>query len=183
VLHVVPASAAQLAALAEGDEIFAARFERAVAPGYCEFPGAAERALEALWNGEVQPTWWTHLFLLPHGDLIGLGGYQGSPDAEGTVEIGYCIAPSHRGRGFAKEAVESLVRRAFADLRVRCVVAHTQARHGASTRVLERCGFARAFAFYDPNDGALWRWQLWNAGNPAQTNYTRNERRATMPGA
>lgn len=182
-LHVVPASAAQLAALAEGDEVFAARFERAVAKGYCEFPGAAERGLEGLWNGEATPAWWTHLFLLPAGDLIGLGGYQGAPDAEGTVEIGYCIAPAHRGRGLATQAVESLVRRAFADSRVRCVVAHTQAYHGASTRVLERCGFARAFAFYDPAEGSLWRWQLWNAGLENTTTYTRNEGRATMPGA
>lgn len=182
-LQVMPASAAQLAALAEGDDIFAARFGRAVAPGYCEFPGAAERGLEALWNGDATPTWWTHLFLLPAGDLVGLGGYQGAPDADGTVEIGYCIAPSHRGRGYATSAVQALVRRAFADTRVRCVVAHTQARHGASTRVLERCGFARAFAFYEPGEGSLWRWQLWNAGPDTRTTYTRNEGRATMPGA
>ena len=163
-LHVVSASAAQLAALAEGDDVFAARFGRAVAPGYSASPGAAERGLEGWWNGDVVPPWWTHLFFVPFGplataELIGIGGYQGAPDADGAVEIEYSVAPAHRGRGYATQAVRELVRRAFVDGRARSVVAHTVAGYNAAARVLEHCGFERAFSFYDPADGARWRWQ------------------------
>jgi RimJ/RimL family protein N-acetyltransferase len=163
-LHVVPASAAQLAALVEGEEVFAARFGRAVATGFNAFSDAAERGLEGWWNGDVVPPWWTHLFFLPGGplasaELVGIGGYHGAPDADGEVEIDCAIAPARRGRGYATQAVRELVRRAFVDGAARSVVAHTGAAYGAPARILEYCGFERVFSFYDPSKGSRWRWQ------------------------
>ena len=40
--------------------------------------------------------------------LIGAAGYLGPP-AKGSVEIGYSVLPSARGKGFAKEIVKALV--------------------------------------------------------------------------
>jgi RimJ/RimL family protein N-acetyltransferase len=43
---------------------------------------------------------------------------------------------------------------------VRIVRAHTLPQANASTRVLEKCGFAHAGAIDDPEDGWVWRWDL-----------------------
>jgi ribosomal-protein-alanine N-acetyltransferase len=76
--------------------------------------------------------------------LVGSGGYLGLPSPEGEVEIGYSLLPAGRGHGYATEITQALVARAFADPRVRRVIAHTQQDNQASIRVLERCGFSRS---------------------------------------
>ena len=43
---------------------------------------------------------------------------------------------------------------------VQAVIAHTRPEANASTRVLEKAGFERIGDFTDPEDGAVWRWQL-----------------------
>lgn len=75
--------------------------------------------------------------------LVAAAGYFGPP-AGGAVEIGYSVAASARGRGYASELVRALVARAFGDPAVREVVAHTAEANLASVKVLERCGFRRA---------------------------------------
>jgi len=74
--------------------------------------------------------------------LIGYGGFQGRPDAEGTVEVGYAIVPECHRFGFAPEAVRALVGWAFAHPEVQRVRAHTLPHLVPSIRVLEKCGFA-----------------------------------------
>ncbi len=73
---------------------------------------------------------------------IGNGGFKGPPDAEGSVEIGYSILPAHQRLGFGGEAVEGLLRWAFAHEGVTRVIAHTLPDLTPSIRVLERVGFA-----------------------------------------
>jgi RimJ/RimL family protein N-acetyltransferase len=72
--------------------------------------------------------------------LVAGAGYLGPPD-DGTVEIGYSVAPESRGLGYATEIVGALVRHAFDTGAVRRVVAETAGSNGASQRVLERNGF------------------------------------------
>ncbi len=48
-------------------------------------------------------------------DLVGVAGYAGPPSADGAVEIGYAIAEEYQRRGFATEAVQALIERAFAE--------------------------------------------------------------------
>jgi ribosomal-protein-alanine N-acetyltransferase len=128
-----------------------------VVPGYLEFDGALAAALAALEDG-MPARWWTHLFIHA-GDraLIGLGGYTGPPE-NGTVEIGYGIAPDYRGRGLATAAAAELVARAGA-AGIRTVQAHTLAHANASTGVLTVLGFTRTGEL-DSEDGPLWRWEL-----------------------
>lgn len=128
-----------------------------VVPGYLEFDGALASCLAALEDG-MPARWWTHLFIhAADRALIGIGGYTGPPE-EGTVEIGYGIAPAYRGRGLATAAAAELIIRAGA-AGVRTVRAHTLAHANPSTGVLSTLGFARV-AEIDSEDGPLWRWEL-----------------------
>jgi RimJ/RimL family protein N-acetyltransferase len=104
------------------------------------------------------PQWGTHLLVhRADGALVGLGGFKGPP-VEGTVEIGYGIAPAYRRRGLATEAAARLTSMAASGGAV-TVQAHTLAQDNASTRVLARLGFQRAAEVDDPDDGPLWRWE------------------------
>jgi RimJ/RimL family protein N-acetyltransferase len=74
--------------------------------------------------------------------LAGVAGYKGAPDENGVVEIGYGIVAEARRRGYASEAVRGLLAHAFADERVRCVIAHTLPELAPSIGVLLGTGFA-----------------------------------------
>lgn len=78
------------------------------------------------------------------GTLAGVCGFHGPPTPEGDVEVGYGLLPAARGRGYATEAARALVAYAFADPRVRRVVAETLPHLDASIRVMERAGFLPA---------------------------------------
>ncbi|PYP29662.1 MAG: hypothetical protein DMD49_12730 [Gemmatimonadetes bacterium] len=69
------------------------------------------------------------------------------------------LSLSWRCRGFATEASTALVAFAFASGLVRRVCAHTLPAHGASTRVLAKCGFTFVGDVVDPEDGRVWRWE------------------------
>jgi RimJ/RimL family protein N-acetyltransferase len=84
--------------------------------------------------------------------LVGAGGFLGPP-SDGAVELGYSVAPEHRGRGYATELARALVRRALGTAGVSKVVAHTTRANPGSITVLERCGF-RAVA-EDPGTGRV----------------------------
>jgi RimJ/RimL family protein N-acetyltransferase len=91
---------------------------------------------------------WAAWYLLhrEHGELraVGLAGFKGLPDREGTAELGYSIVPECHRFGFAPEAVHALVAWAFAHGEVARVVAHILPALRPSIRVLEKCGFAGA---------------------------------------
>ena len=78
------------------------------------------------------------------GTLTGMCGFHAPPTPEGDVEVGYGLLPAARGRGYATEAARALVAYAFADPRVRRVVAETLPHLDASIRVMERAGFVPA---------------------------------------
>jgi [ribosomal protein S5]-alanine N-acetyltransferase len=91
--------------------------------------------------------------------VIGMCGFNTPPDSDGVVEIGYGIAPSYQGKGYASEAARALVDFATRDVRVKTLRAHTLAQKNASTRVLEKCGFQKISDTVDPeNNTPIWRW-------------------------
>lgn len=92
--------------------------------------------------------------------LVGLAGYKGAPDEHGLVEIGYGIVPECRRRGYASEAVRALLASAFADARVRAVIAHTLPELAPSIGVLRSTGFAFDGQGNDPHEPTAIRFRL-----------------------
>lgn len=76
--------------------------------------------------------------------VLGVCGFKGRPDAQGSVEIGYSILHPYRGKGYASEAVSRLVEWAFTHHGVSEVSAETLPHLSQSIRVLEKNGFRRA---------------------------------------
>jgi ribosomal-protein-alanine N-acetyltransferase len=92
--------------------------------------------------------------------MIGMCGFAAPPDSDGVVEVGYGIAPSYQGKGYASEAAQALVDFASRDPRVRTIRAHTLMQTNASSRVLEKCGFKKTGGMLDPeNNLPVWRWE------------------------
>ena len=76
------------------------------------------------------------------GDIvIGDCGTHGPADAEGSIEVGYGLAPRYRGRGFGTELVAALTRWLLVQPGVRRVRARTHVANLPSRRVLEKAGF------------------------------------------
>ena len=73
--------------------------------------------------------------------VVGDIGFHSAPDARGRVAVGYGLAPSARGEGYATEALVALTRWALAQPEVRLVVADTTHGNVASQAVMRRAGF------------------------------------------
>jgi RimJ/RimL family protein N-acetyltransferase len=99
--------------------------------------GAFLRATAAF--GEQRPFGFYRITRLSDGRAIGGLGFKGQPDG-GYVEIGYGLAPSARGHGFAAEAVTALLTVAT-DQGLSRVIAETTLDNVASQRTLVRAGF------------------------------------------
>jgi RimJ/RimL family protein N-acetyltransferase len=92
--------------------------------------------------GEQQPFGYYRITRLSDRRAVGGLGFKGQPDG-GRVEIGYGLAPSARGHGYAAEAVIALLSVA-AGHRLSMVIAETTLDNIASQRTLVRAGFRLA---------------------------------------
>lgn len=104
-------------------------------------------------QGDQRPFGYYRITRLADGLAIGGIGFKGQPD-DGAVEIGYGLAPSARGNGYAAEAARALVALARRHGLLR-VLADTDDGNVASRRTLERAGFTSVSA-----DGVLCRYAL-----------------------
>jgi RimJ/RimL family protein N-acetyltransferase len=90
-------------------------------------------------HGEQRPFGYYRITRLADERAIGGIGFKGKPE-DGCVEIGYGLAPSARGDGYAAEAVVALLAMAR-DRGVSRVIADTTLDNVASQRTLIRAGF------------------------------------------
>jgi RimJ/RimL family protein N-acetyltransferase len=90
-------------------------------------------------HGEQRPFGYYRITRMADGRAIGGLGFKGRPDG-GRVEIGYGLAPSARGHGYAAEAVIALLTVAAGNGLSR-VLADTTPDNIASQRTLIRAGF------------------------------------------
>jgi RimJ/RimL family protein N-acetyltransferase len=90
-------------------------------------------------HGEQRPFGYYRITRMADGRAIGGVGFKGRPD-RGCVEIGYGLAPSARGHGYAAEAVIALLAIA-ADYGLSRVIADTTLDNIASQQTLTRAGF------------------------------------------
>jgi RimJ/RimL family protein N-acetyltransferase len=106
---------------------------------------ALKYTLARLLEGPPQTGWWLHFIVLKDGadgrTLIGSAGYKGPPSDDGTVEVGYGIVRDQHRRGYASEAARALLAHAFADPKVKRVIAETYPELTGSIGVLRTCGF------------------------------------------
>lgn len=99
---------------------------------------------------------WTRLIVLERDDVvIGDLGFKSLPDAHREAEIGYGVCASHRGSGYAAEAVAALCEWAVREKGVRVVRAECLPDNAASIGVLRRVGFRES-----GSDAAMLRWRL-----------------------
>lgn len=149
-----------------GNERLEKKLGVTIAAKWNEFGSAIfQFTLDKLAASEEEWGWWIYLVIHKKDNkLIGGGGYKGKPTTEGTVEIGYEIAPEYRNHGYATELAKGLVKNALRDSRVRSVIAHTLACENPSTRVLTKCGFIKTGETIVPEDGPVWRWELKSSG-------------------
>ena len=144
-LELRPAGVAELEAELEGRDALAAQLGVAV-PG--EWPpelydeAALRYSLGIVRAAGGGSAWALHYMIdADQRTVVGVCGYKGPPDPEGTVEVGYSVVREHRRKGYATEATGGLVIRAFADPSVLRVVAQTMSELSESIGVLEKLGF------------------------------------------
>jgi ribosomal-protein-alanine N-acetyltransferase len=156
-LELVPATSELTRAALAGSSALAESLRASVPstwpPLYLD--GAAlEYTLDRLAEGPEQAGWWLYFVLLKGEQrgrtLIGSGGYKGPPSADGTVEVGYGVVSDHQRRGYASEATQGLLARAFAVSSVRRAIAETLPELKPSIGVLEKCGFRLVGEASDP---------------------------------
>ncbi|MGC4870100.1 GNAT family N-acetyltransferase [Micromonospora sp. DT53] len=90
-------------------------------------------------HGDRRPFGHYRITRAADGKAIGGIGFKGRPD-NGRIEVGYGLAPSARGNGFAVEALAALLDLA-GEHGLSRVVAETTNDNVASRRTLERAGF------------------------------------------
>jgi ribosomal-protein-alanine N-acetyltransferase len=86
---------------------------------------------------------WGMQLVIHNGDrtIIGCVGLMGRPTPDGTVEVGYGIAPPYQGHGYATEATRALIDWALAQPPIRRVIASCLKENRRSIRVIEKAGF------------------------------------------
>lgn len=106
------------------------------------FVAASER------YGEQRPFGYYQVIRRSDGQAIGGIGFKGAPNDDGVVEVGYGLASSARGHGYAAEALTALLTAAAGPGTTK-VRADTASDNDASRRTLERAGFRRVAADAD----------------------------------
>lgn len=84
---------------------------------------------------------------------VGRAGYHGPPDPVGMVEIGYAVDPAFRRRGYARAALEALLRRAADEPQVRTVRVTISPDNLASYELASQYGFVEVGQQWDNEDG------------------------------
>ncbi|UEG52697.1 GNAT family N-acetyltransferase [Mucilaginibacter daejeonensis] len=97
-------------------------------------------------------TWYTNSLIVHSKDRLVLGttGLGGYPNDHGETTIGYMIGEQYTGKGYATEALTSMINWAFAFSALQVIRADASRSNLASQRVLAKAGFELTHA--DKND-------------------------------
>ena len=96
--------------------------------------------------------WVTRLLVAPTGEVVGRAGFHGVPQ-DGTVEVGYEVAPEAQRRGHARAALRVLLDVARREPEVRTVRATIRPDNVASRSLAEAHGFVVTGEQWDDEDG------------------------------
>ncbi|GHB54277.1 hypothetical protein GCM10010377_51620 [Streptomyces viridiviolaceus] len=122
-----------------------------------DFPADGDRVIASLFDDN--PAWlgaYGHRLIVERdsGLVVGSTGLFWPP-SEGTVELGYGVVASRRGRGYATEATRALAAFALTAPGVHTVAAGVELSNPASVRVLEKAGFERYDAACEADEGVV----------------------------
>ncbi|MET0821619.1 MAG: GNAT family N-acetyltransferase [Aeromicrobium sp.] len=95
---------------------------------------------------------WLMNAVVAEGVIVGNAGFKGAP-ADGRVEIGYRISPTHRRRGLAVVAVTLLLDRARHEPLVDRVIARIAPGNDPSVGVVTKAGFVPDGEWMNPRWG------------------------------
>jgi RimJ/RimL family protein N-acetyltransferase len=84
---------------------------------------------------------------------VGRAGYHEPPDTAGMVEIGYAVDPAYRRQGYARAALEALLRRATDEPQVSTVRVTISPDNVASYALVAQYGFIETGQQWDDEDG------------------------------
>ncbi|OIJ69825.1 GNAT family N-acetyltransferase [Streptomyces mangrovisoli] len=147
---VTPAAARELRAGGDGGFDWA---EPGPFEGTRDAAGMVVKAYEA---GAHQEEWGMFVLVRTEDDrAVGAIGFHGAPDASGCAEVGYDLAVSARGRGYATEALSALAEWALLRPGLRTLLATIERDNVPSQRVVSRVGFVLTGA-----DGDELRYEL-----------------------
>lgn len=107
-------------------------------------------------RAEIYHPWYTFWLISIKNNhyVVGMVGFKGDPNDRGLVEIGYGINSYNQNRGFATEAVRSMIDWAFQHPTCKAVIAETELSNFASQRVLVKAGMD---IFTETDHTFLWR--------------------------
>jgi RimJ/RimL family protein N-acetyltransferase len=160
-LTLIPCELAHLDAARRGIPELGRLLDVAVADGCPVFPESLQYWRDLLAADPSVSGWCNWLFVHRRDrTLAGDGGFKGPPASDGSVEIGYALAPGYRGRGLATEAARALTAWALGHPEVTAVRAETLVDGYASMRVLAKVGMTRIGTRDDPEDGTLIQWAM-----------------------
>ena len=102
---------------------------------------------------------WVSYLVLKDNQLVGTCSFVGKP-VNGEVEIAYWTFQENEGRGIASSACRELIAIARQEDPRITITAKTAPEHNASTRILEKNGFAFKKVVQDDEIGDAWLWSL-----------------------
>ncbi|MFD5895228.1 GNAT family N-acetyltransferase [Streptomyces sp. NPDC060366] len=130
------------------DEVAAVVAGESRLPHWAEdFPAEGDRVIAgfiAEHPGTLGPYGQRQIIERATGLVVGAVGLF--PPSDGTIEFGYGIVPSRRGRGYASEAAHAVAAFALTAPGIHTVSAKVELSNPASARVLEKAGLTRVSA-------------------------------------
>lgn len=143
---IAPLNHADLPALLEFELTNRRYFEERInarPADYYSVDGVA-RAIDAALDDAIHDRGYQFLLKTEAGEIVGRVNLSGvKREHYHSAVLGYRIAESACGKGYASEAVRQLLCRAFGDLGLVRIEANTRAGNAASMRVLLRNGFVQ----------------------------------------
>ncbi len=162
-LMLMPMSADFLRASAEGAsvDLLSRLLGVSVASDWCaEGDLAALRLADLMADPDYAPWSVRALVLRDSGDMVGHAGFHTrpapdylAPYARDGVEIGYAVYPPFRRQGYAREALQAMLRWAHVEHGVPRFIASVKPDNIASCALLAATGFFRIASFIDDVDG------------------------------
>ena len=132
-------------------------------------------------NPEVNP-WLLRLAVSRESQqIVGLGNFHDAPDADGMIEIGYRVLPTHRRLGYGRDIAQTLWDFAAAQSEVRTLRASVSPGNKPSLRIIEGAGFVKVGEQDDDVDGLEYVYEITSADYRERQHLTLGAPHQTKP--